>query len=119
MKISALENDEALDVLADILEPVSEIVSDEIVREEFKNEQYMKAAKQAIKSHKKAIIEILARLDNVPTSEYHCNIFSLPRKVFEILTDSDLLDFFKSSVEQTEKNVSADVTETTEETETP
>ena len=118
MKISELENEEALDVLADILEPVSEIVSDKAVRDEFTNEQYMKAAKQAIKNHKKAIIEILARLDNVPTSEYHCNVFSLPRKVFEILTDSDLLDFFKSSAKQTEQNVSADATETTEETET-
>ena len=109
MKLSELENEEALDVLADILEPASEIIADQNIRDYFQSGEYMKAAKAAIKDHKKSIIEILARLDNVPVAEYRCNFFTLPRKVFEILTDSDLIDFFKSSADQAEENVSADV----------
>ena len=117
MKLSELENEEALDVLADILEPASEIISDENIKTEFQNGEYMKAAKAVIKGHKSSIIEILARLDNVPVAEYRCNFFTLPRKVFEILTDSELIDFFKSSADQAEENVSADAMEHTEATE--
>ena len=37
MKISDVKNEEALDLLADILEPASEIIADEEVKKAYKN----------------------------------------------------------------------------------
>lgn len=117
MKLSEYKNEEALDILADILDPVSEIVTDKNVKKAYENGNLLNVAKVIIKNHKKSIIEILARFDNIPVEEYNCNIFSLPKKIVEILNDSDLLNFFSSSADQMEKPVSVDVMEITTETE--
>lgn len=95
MKLSDYKNEEALDILADIIEPASEIFSDKkIVDLLRKDEAPMKAIKIAIKDHKKSVMEILAILDGVKPDEYECNVFTLPMKVLEVLNDEELLKFF-------------------------
>lgn len=115
MKLSEIKDEDALDVLADILEPASEIISDERTKEAFEEKDMLKLSKTIIKNHKKAIIEILARLDNVPVEEFHCNFFTLPKKVLEIISDADLVDFFSFSG-GAEQIASSDATEVTQET---
>ena len=117
MKISDFKNEEALDLLADILEPASEIIADEEVKKAYKNkENKLTLAKIIIKNHKSAIIEILARLDGKAVEEYTCNVFTLPIKLIEILNDEELVSFFNSSVEAEENNVSTDAMGVTMET---
>lgn len=117
MKLSEYKNEEALDILADILEPAAKIFSDKDVKQAFEKGDKISGIKAAIKGHKTEIIEILARLDNVPVEEYECNILTLPVKIMEILNDTELINFF-SSQRQTEQNpVSVAVTGTTMETE--
>lgn len=96
MKISDYKNEEALDLLADIIEPCSEIFSDDSVQEAIKNKNFKKVIAPVIKHHKKEIIEILARLDGKSVDEYECNVFTLPIKVLELLSDKALVDFFSS-----------------------
>lgn len=95
MKISELENEEALDLLADIIEPTVAILSDPQIKQMYSDTATkMKLAQYIIKEHKEEIITILARLDGVPRSEYRCNIFTLPMKLLEILNDEELVVFF-------------------------
>ena len=94
MKLSEYKNEQALDILADILEPSSKIFSDKEVKKAFETGDKIRGIKAAIKTHKSEIIEILAVLDGVPVAEYECNVLTLPIKLLEILNDTDLMSFF-------------------------
>lgn len=92
-KLSEIQNEEALDVLADILGPVMEIAQDKNVKAQGGK---MAAIQYVIKNHKKALLMILAALDGVPYEDYNINIIQIPIKVTELLNDKDLMDFFQS-----------------------
>lgn len=72
MRLSDYKGEEALDVLADIIEPLTAIFADEEFRDltKQKNTPVVKFVKPMIKNHKKELIEVLARLENKPVEEY-------------------------------------------------
>lgn len=94
MKLSEYQGEEALDILADLIEPAGEIMSDKEIGEVFKQNRF-KAIGLAIKNHKKAVMQILATMDGVPVDEYKCNVFSLPVKILEILNDPEMIQLFQ------------------------
>ena len=94
MKLSEYQGEAALDILADLIEPAGEIMSDKEIGEVFKQNRF-KAIGMAIKNHKKAVMQILATMDGVPVDEYKCNVFSLPVKILEILNDPDMIQLFQ------------------------
>lgn len=97
MKISDFKNEEALDILADIIEPAAEIFKDkDLVEMITSGSVKMELVKHIIKNHKKSIIEIMAVLEGIPVDEYQCNVFTLPIKLLEILNDDELIKFFTS-----------------------
>ena len=95
MKLSDLKGEKALDALADLLEPITEIVSDKEVVQLFRCEKKVHAVSVAIKKHKKAVITILAITDGENPETYEPNILSLPAKALEILNDSNLMSLFQ------------------------
>lgn len=112
MKLSEYKDEQAIDLLADIIEPATEIMADAEVKKMFKEKASKVAAiKYAIKNHKSAVMEILAALDGVPVEEYHCNVFTLPMKCLEILSDEDLISFFTSAAQTMEVKPSGSPTE--------
>lgn len=96
MRLSEFKNEKALDALAEIIEPITEIVTDEDVKNSIKEKNKIKAISKAIKNHKKEIIYILAVLDDEPIETYEVNLATLPFKIMEILSDEVLNDFFTS-----------------------
>ena len=111
-KLSEYKNEEALDLLADILDPVANIFAD---KEFVKNLQAsrMSAIKYVIKNHKESILSILARLEGVPVEEYQCTIFTLPVILVNMINDPDLMDFFKSQGLKIEEESSGSAMENT------
>ena len=93
MKLSEYQGEAALDILADLIEPAGEIMSDKEIGEVFKENRF-RAIGLAIKNHKKAVIQILATMDGVPADEYKCNVFTLPVKILELLNDPDIIHLF-------------------------
>lgn len=93
MKLSEYQGEEALDLLADLIEPAGEIMSDKEIGEVFKKNRF-KAIGLAIRNHKKAVMQIMATMDSVPVGEYKCNVFTLPVKVLELLNDPYLIQLF-------------------------
>ena len=93
MKLSEIKGEQSLDVLADILDPIGEIVQDKEVRDLLK-ENKLKGVALAIKTHKQAVIEILARLDGEEPDKYEINLLTVPKKVLEILNDDTLATLF-------------------------
>lgn len=100
MKLSDFKGEEAIEVLADIIEPISNIATDEQVKEAFRANSKMKVAQAILRNHPKEIIEVLARLDNKTVEEYEVTLFTLPMKLLEILNDKELTSLFQSQ-EQT------------------
>ena len=97
MKLTEIKDEAALDLIADLIDPVSEIASDKRIIELIKKGDRKAVIKALIKNHKKSIIEILAACEGVPVEEYHINVLSLPIKLVQLFNDPDLIDFFVSA----------------------
>lgn len=96
MKLSDYKNEEALDLLVDVMDPVMEILGDHSIRDMARSGNRKDAIKAAIKNHKKSVMQVLARVDGVPYEEYECSAITLPAKILEILNDKEMIDFFAS-----------------------
>ena len=111
MKLSEVKGEAALDLLADIIEPATEIMTDSNVQKLIKAKDKGKVIKTLIKDHKKSIIEILATIDGIPVEQYEVNVFTLPIKLLELLKDKDLVNFFTSQELMEEQTHFADPVE--------
>lgn len=114
MKLSEYKDEQALDLLADLFEPVTEILSDEDVRTAAEKGNKAKAISVAIKNHKDSVIAILAILDGVPKEDYHCNVFTLPLKLIELISDPAIHQLFTFAGQREEPLASGSHTENIE-----
>lgn len=99
MKLSDYKGEEALDLIADLMEPISQILQDKDFQRQVEagsNAGMLKAAKTLLKRHKKECIEILARIDGIPVEEYKPTVFVLTKKVVELLGDKEVQELFIS-----------------------
>ena len=120
MKLSDYKNEDALEVLADLLEPVQEILTDEGFKDIIKKgiskaEEKVSLAKYLLKNHSKAIIAILARLNG--GDKYEANIAEILTQVLDLINDPVLIDFFASQVRNWGGAISTPAMANTEETE--
>lgn len=119
MKLSEYKNEDALELLADLLNPLAEIMSDE----EFKkvltkeNTTKMEMIQYLLRNKNKQIIAILARMENTPVEEFEVNIISLTKKLLDVFNDKELIDFFQSQGQMLAGETSGSATENTEATE--
>lgn len=117
MKISDYHGEEALDLFADLLEPASEIMADKAFVEHARSGNMMQAIKVAIKGHKRAVIDILARVDGADPDEYEVNVFTIPVKALELLNDEAVKDLFTSQGQRKTNVSSGSAMESTEDEE--
>lgn len=123
MKLSEYRGDDALEVLAELIEPAVEILADADIAAAWRDknpnktrgQKQLKAVSIAIKKHKEAVIAILAELDHETPDEYRekINVVTLPKKLLEVLNDKDLRNFFTSQ-EQTKDEPSGSASASTE-----
>jgi len=106
-KLSAYRDEEALDLLADLLEPAAMIMADPDVADALKSGNRMKAIKKAVKAHKPQVMEVLAIMEGVPVEEYHCNVLTVPMRLLEILNDDDLIAVFTSQAQEMMQGISS------------
>ena len=96
MKLSDYKGEEALDLIVELLDPITKIMSDKQIADAYQKVSKLEAIKIAIKNHKTEVIEILAILDGEDPKEYEVNIFTLPVKILQILNDPELIKLFGS-----------------------
>jgi hypothetical protein len=94
--LSEYKDEECLDILAEILDPINKIAKDKSVKKAYESEDMLKLAKAIIKRHKTEVVKILATLDNKKVEDYHYNFITLMQDVINIISDEVLLDFFRS-----------------------
>ena len=109
-KLSDFKGEEAIDVLADIIEPLGAIIADKEIQElrkkvlenkDKKDKDSVKIVafvKPILKNHKHEVIEILARLNEQPVDEYAktVGIFTLPIELTALLSDPNMTSLFMS-----------------------
>lgn len=115
-KLSEYKDEEALDLLADLLDPVTEMALDEKFQDAMSGSR-IQFVKFAIKNHKESVMQILAVLSGVPREEFHCNVLTLPMMFMEMIKDKDLMSFFKLQGLEDSENASGSATENSEEEE--
>lgn len=113
MKLSDIKGDRVLDVIADIIDPIANMVQDKDVAAMFKREavpdgmdardffakRMRKGLPVLLKGHKADIIAIMAAIDGV-TPEQYTESLDFPKlftDVMELVTDEAFLDFLSSS----------------------
>lgn len=113
MKLSDIKGDRVLDVIADIIDPIANIVQDKDIAAMFKREavpdgmeardffakRMRKGLPVLLKGHKADIIAIMAAIDGV-TPEQYAESLDFPKlftDVMELVTDDAFLDFLSSS----------------------
>ncbi|MBQ3330804.1 MAG: hypothetical protein IJG87_06460 [Ruminococcus sp.] len=114
MKLSDYKDEAALDLLADLIEPATEILADAEVRKAAEDGSRLRAVALAIKNHKRAVMSVLATFDGVPATEYHCNVLTLPAKLIELFDDPDIAQLFTFAGQTEEQTPSGSPTENTE-----
>ena len=92
-KLSEIKGEEALDVLAEIIEPAAQIFTDENVKA-LKSGSRIKATKIILKDHKKAILTLMAALEETPVEEYKPTLLALPALILGVLNDPELQSLF-------------------------
>ncbi len=94
-KLSEIRGENALDVLADLLEPVSEIFTDREFTKKLHDGDKMCACVLAIRNHKSAILKILAILEGVSPEEYNPSLAEIPILLLQLLNDPDVVAVFQ------------------------
>lgn len=113
MKLSDIKGDRVLDVIADIIDPIANMVQDKDVAEMFERKavpegmnardffakRMCKGLPVLLKGHKADIIAIMAAIEGV-TPEQYAESLDFPKlftDVMELVTDNAFLDFLSSS----------------------
>lgn len=114
MKLSEYKNEDALDLLADLLDPVSTIFSDTKLVKIVQGEgTKIQAIKYALKEYKKEIIEILSRLDGVEPKDYKASLPQMISELLELLNDKEMVGFFTQQGQQMDETSSGSAMENT------
>lgn len=114
MKLSEVKGERTLDVLADLIEPVTIIAQDEAFKELMKKKQppegvssrdffmqrISKALPKLLRTRKAEIIQVLATVKGIDPEKYaeSVTLASIFTDVIELLTDEELLAFLPSAV---------------------
>ena len=101
MKISEIKGEQALEVLEDIIEPVTTILADEEVKTAASKSR-LEVIKVALRKYKPEIIIILALLEGEDPKTYEPSLLSIPKKLIEITDDEDVQALFTSAVQTAE-----------------
>lgn len=120
MRLTDIKGEEALDFLADIMDPIISIMSDKEVQDAFRADDRLTAIKLLLRSHKKETIQIMAIMDGegdaVEAYTEKVNILTLPKKLLALFNDPEVMALFTSQGQMTDGADSGPVTESTGET---
>ncbi len=116
MRLSDYKGEEALILLADLLDPVSRIVNNPEVKETYQSKKQvnLELVKVILKSNSRDVIEIMAMLDGQDPNEYEVSVVTLPVKLLELLNDPALVGLFKSQGQSSDKTSSGSAMGNTE-----
>lgn len=115
--LSDYQDDEALDLLAELIEPVANVFGDKEIAQNFRKNNMAQVVKLACKNYKKDLVHIMATLEGVEDKDFHYNVVTFPKLVLQVLNDPIFKDFFSSQGMKATETPSGSATENIEEKE--
>lgn len=121
MNINDFKGENAIDFLADVIEPASKIFSNEEIRNALSSEERNlgAVAKRIFKEYKTETLEILARMDGVEPKEYDKSPIYIIAQLLSLLNSAmvDITAVFFSAAQTGENPSFGAPTENTQESE--
>lgn len=123
MRLSEIKGVDAIDVIADIIDPVTVILADKEIQEAIETKKpYLLIAKTILKNQKEAILEVLAVLHKENPKEFKPSLIELPimlvQLVQDVMENKELVDLFQLQGVKTASVSSFPAMQNTEGTET-
>lgn len=116
MKLSEIKGEKALEVVADLIDPITLILADNEFIELYKsNKPKILVVKKLLKTHQKETLTILALLNDEDPETYKPSIVELPKMLLDIFNDEELKSLFTLQTQKMEGEFSGSATESTEE----
>jgi len=122
MKLSEIKGERAVEVIADLIEPIANIASDKEcsdlfsvkpVKDEDKKvtarKHLVKKVPLLLKTHKRDVIQIIATLDGKTIDEM--NLFSITAALIGMIQDEALIELFTSAARNVEETPPIDTSE--------
>ena len=113
MKLNEIKNEQAIETLADMFDPIMEIASDDKIVSAARGNDKISMVKHILKDHSRAVFELMALSEGVPTEEYECDIMALPMKLLELFNRPEFAILFQSQGQKTEGTSFGSATENT------
>ena len=113
MIISEIRGEAAVNLLADLIEPVTAIATDKAITE-LRNggeTSAVQVAKVAVKRHASDVVEILAACNGVKKEDYNGNIIDILHEFVELINDEEIMNFFGFVWQTAEGKTSGSATE--------
>lgn len=114
-RISEYKDEAAIELWADLIEPVAEIVANDKVQATLrsKDKKPVDIAKEMLKANPKNVVYILKRIDDTPVDGVNV-LLRLVDILLEMINNPDFATFFGFAVQNTESESSGSVTANTE-----
>ena len=115
-KLSDYKDEAAVELWADLLEPMTNILGDPKMQKLLKSKKApLLKAKGILESHKKDAVDVMLRIDDTPIDGLNI-LMRLAGLILEFTNNPDMKDFFVSAGQDlTANKPSGDATENTEE----
>ena len=113
MKLNEIKNEKAIELLADMFDPITEIATDAEVVSAARSSNKIEMAKRILKGHSRAVFELMALSEGVPADEYECDILTLPVKLVELFNRPEFNFLFQSQGQKTGETSFGSATENT------
>ena len=115
MKLSEIRGENALDLLVDLIDPITAICADEEIVNTYKSKApKIVLVKKLVANHKKEVLTVLALLNGEDPATFNPSIVALPKMLLDLLHDEELANLFTSQRAMTGSESSISATENTE-----
>lgn len=113
MKLSEIKGERALSVIADLIDPIKELVQDKRFKATINEGTRLDVVKYLLKEHAKTVLTILALINDEDPEKYQPTLIELPKLVLELVSDPDVASLFTSQSQSEQLASSGSVTENT------
>ena len=114
MKLDEIKNEQAIELLADMFDPIMEIASDDKIVSAARSDNKVLMVKHMLKDHARSVFELMALSEGVSADEYECNVLTLPIKLLELFNRPEFSFLFQSQGQKVEETSFGSATENTE-----
>ena len=96
MKLSEIKGEKALDIIADLIDPITNLVQDKKFKATVDKGNQKEVVKFILREHPKDILTVLALVNEEDPATFQPSLVQLPKMVLDLMSDPDIMSLFKS-----------------------